>query len=599
MLQPAAIVVLAVMFIAMVFFIWGKFRVDLVAVGVLVVLAILDWFVLNHAIFSRENVLFGFSSQATATVAAMFVISAALVRTGLVQGIYRHLDRIAGKTEKRLLLVLCVTSASLSAFLLNTATVAIFIPVAIVLARSRRISASRVLMPLSFASQIGGVCTLIGTSTNILVNSIAIDSGLGGFSLFEFAPLGLIMCVVGVVYLIFVTPWLLPNRKGQLQQVDQYRLADYLTELEVKENSPLIGNGWAATEAVKEKDIDLIKIIRDGKATWRATRTKIQQGDILLLHGHAEKLLRLQRKYKLRSLANVKVDDKEMSSDEVQLIEALVPPQSRLVGQSLDSFGFSRRFGCAVLAVQRRGKVLRDRLMKIFLEDGDTLLLQGHEDDTSRVLQSRDLIVTNEVTDLYLRKDRAVVALLMLAFTVVLAASNAIPIYLAGILGAMGMIVGRCLTLEEAYQAIDWKVIFLLGGMLPLGQALDQTGAASWLANTLLQPFSDFGPVAVLAMLYLITALLTENMSNTAAAAILAPLALSVAGAMEVDPRAFLVAITFAASTSFSTPVGYQTNTMIYAPGGYRFTDYTRLGGPLNLIFWILAVLFIPIFWPF
>jgi len=265
----------------------------------------------------------------------------------------------------------------------------------------------------------------------------------------------------------------------------------------------------------------------------------------------------------------------------------------------LQTSDFFRRYKSTVLAIQRRGKILRERLADIRLDSGDTLLLQGHKDDVSRLLNSTNVIVTNELTELYLRKDRAIIALLMLVMVVTLAALNIVPILVAALLGAGGMVLGRCLTVEEGYEAIDWKVIFLLGGIIPLGLALEQNGAALWLANTILNDLAGFGPLMLLATLYLTTAVLTETMSNNAAAAILAPLALSLAITMNVDPRPFLVAITFAASTSFATPIGYQTNTMIYAPGGYRFLDYTRIGGPLNLIFWGVAVLLIPMLWPF
>ncbi len=586
------ILVLVVVAVAMALFITGKLRVDLIAMCVLIALIVIGLININQA-------LYGFASPATATVAAMFVISEGLVRTGVVEWLALHIDRFAGKTEPRLILVLCLVIAALSAFVVNTATVAIFIPVAIMLARSRKISTSRVLMPLSFASQFGGVCTLIGTSTNILVNSIAVNNGMKAFGLFEFAPLGLAMSVIGILYLIIVARWLIPKRKGEVQQIDKYRLADYLAELRVAPNSPLIGETWEKSKAGTEAEVDLANLLREDKATSRPARTKIREGDILLLHGNCDKLINMERKYGLQVQTNVTMDDKALSSSEVKLIEALIPPRSGLVGRTLASFNFYRRYRSTVLAVQRRGKIIRDRLADIYLDAGDTLLLQGNTEDISRILKSNDLIVTNELTELYLRKDRAITAMLVLLIVITLAVLNIASILVAALIGAIGMVLGRCLTIEEAYRAIDWRVVFLLGGILPLGLALEQNGAALWLVNIVVTPFARFGPLMVLAILYLITAMLTEAMSNNAAAVILAPIALSIATAMQVNPRPFLVAITFAASTSFATPVGYQTNTMIYAPGGYRFIDYTRVGGPLNLIFWGLAVALIPMLWAF
>ncbi len=584
--------VLAVVAGAMALFVSGKLNVDLIAMCVLVALVALG-------LINRDQILYGFASPATATVAAMFVLSTGLVRTGLVQWLTHFIDRLAGKSQTSLVFVLCITIAPLSAFIVNTATVAVFIPIAIVLARARNVCASRVLIPLSFASQFGGVCTLIGTSTNILVNSIAVSRGIEAFGLFEFAPLGLAMSVVGIIYLVITAHRLLPASEGEEQRVDKYRLADYLAEMRVAENSPLIGKTWEESEAGDGGEVELIRLLRDESGSWRPRGAGIEAGDILLLHGNVDRLIGMADRYGFELQSDVRMDDEKLSSDEMKLVEALVPPRSSLVGRTLRTSDFHRRFGSVVLAIQRRGRVLRSRLAEIHLDGGDTLLLQGSKDEVSHIMNSRDLIVTNELTELYLRKDRAAMALIILLGVVTLAALNIVSILVAAIVGAVGMVLSRCLTIEEAYQAIDWRVIFLLGGILPLGLAMEQSGAAGWLAESALGPFEGYGPLMVLAVLYLITAGLTETMSNNAAAVLLAPIALSIAASMNVSPRPFLIAITFAASTSFATPVGYQTNTMIYAPGGYRFGDYVRIGVPLNLIFWGLAVLLIPMIWPF
>lgn len=586
------ILVLAVVAGAMFLFITEKLRVDLVALCVLVALLLLRLIEIDQA-------LYGFANPATATVAAMFVLSAGLARTGFIDWLARLIEKIAGTTQTQLILVLCVAIAALSAFIVNTATVAIFIPVAIALARSRRIRSSRVLIPLSFASQFGGVCTLIGTSTNILVNSIAVSNGLPGFTIFEFAPLGLVMCGIGIVYLIIVSGWLLPQREGTYQQIDKYRLVDYLAELKVKKDSPLVGKTWTASRTKDIRDINLIKLIRKEQATWRPLEAVIREGDVLLVHGNADELIKMKDNYKLETRADVAINDKKLSSDEVRLIEALVPPRSRLVDRTLRTSDFVRRYGCVVLALQRRDKILRDRLTNIHFNGGDTLLLQCDQAAIDRLMRSSDLVVTDELSDLHLRKDRAALAIGFVVLVVTLAAFKVVPILIAAMIGAVGMLLSRCITLEEAYQAIDWKVIFLLGGILPLGLALQQSGTAAWLAHTVLEPIAGLRPIVVLAALYIFTAVLTETMSNNAAAILLAPIALSLAASLGVNPRPFLIAITFAASTSFATPIGYQTNTMIYAPGGYRFFDYTKVGVPLNLIFWITAVLLIPLLWPF
>jgi di/tricarboxylate transporter len=587
-----AVLVLVVIGGAMALFVTEKLRVDVVALLVLLALLLLRLIPVDRA-------LYGFANPATATVAAMFVLSAGLVRTGLVEWMSRQIDRMAGRREFQLVLVLCLVIAGLSAFVVNTATVAIFIPVAIALARSRKFSPSRVLMPLSFASQFGGVCTLIGTSTNILVSTIAVSSGLAAFGMFEFAPLGLAMSGVGILYLLFVGRFALPRRAGTEEKIDRYRLADYLAEFRVGEKSPLAGKTWVEVEGKGKREVDLIKRVRGNREAWRPRTSEIRPGDVLLLHGNADRLMALKDEFNLEADADARMEDAKLSSDEVKLVEALVPPRSRLVGRTLRGSDFHRRYGTAAMALQRRGRVLRERLSETRLEGGDSLLLQGDKDDMARLMRSSDLVVTNELTELYVRRDKALIALGFMVLVVGLAALNIVPILVSALIGAVGMVVTGCLTIEEAYQAIDWKVIFLLGGILPLGLAMERTGTAAWLASAALEPLKANGPLIVLGVLYLVTAILTETMSNNAAAVLLAPVALSLAAAMNVSPRPFLVAITFAASTSFATPIGYQTNTMVYAPGGYRFFDYIKVGGPLNLIFLLVALLLIPVLWPF
>lgn len=588
----STLILLAIVAGAVVLFVTEKVRVDVTALCILGALLV-------TGLIAPEQALYGFASPATATVAAMFVLSAGLVRTGFVEWLARRLDRLAGRTQTQLIIVLCLAVAALSAFVVNTATVAILIPVAISLGKTRKLPASKVLIPLSFASQFGGVCTLIGTSTNILVNTIAVDNGIEGFGLFEFARLGVIMVAIGVIYLVIVGRWLLPKRSGEEQNIDRYRLSDYLAEFKVKPGSALIDRNWREVARKEGRGVDLIKIIRDDGANWRAASTKIGEGDILLLYGNADRLLGLKDELCLEARADEAIKDREMSSDDVRLVEALVPPRSRLEGSTLRSLDFARRYRCIALALQRRGSILRDRLADIRLEAGDTLLIQCESAEVQRMMRSRDLVVTNELTELHLRRDKVLIALGMVVLFVALAALGVVPILTAAIIGAVGMVLGKCITIEEAYAAIDWKVVFLLGGILPLGLALAESGTAETVAETIMGPLVAFGPVVVLAALYITTAVLTESMSNNAAAVLLAPIALSLASLLSVDPRPFLIAITFAASTSFATPIGYQTNTMVYAPGGYRFFDFARIGIPLNLIFWATAVVLIPVLWPF
>ncbi|UCC17895.1 MAG: SLC13 family permease [Dehalococcoidales bacterium] len=572
-------------------FISGKVRVDLVAVCVLVALLVLG-------LVTPEEGLRGFANPATVTIGAMFIVGMGLVRTGLVQRAATIIDRLAGKGETRLIFILCIITAALSAFLVNTAAVAILIPVVITLTAKRKISSSRVLIPLSFSSQFGGVCTIIGTSTNMLVNGISIGRGMESFSFFEFAPLGLVMVAAGIVYLLITSRWLLPKRKGETDQVDKYRLADYQAEFQVQGDSILIGKTWEENKIPKESGVELTNLLREGKAVSRPVKTKIRPGDLLLLNSHIENLIEMENTYSLEMLLNARSVDDERQH-EVRLVEVLIPPNSNLIGYTIQDSSFFRRYQHPVLAIQRRGTTLKERLADIKLESGDTLLVHGHEDDIQRLMNSPNVIVTNEVTELNIRKNKSTMAVIVMLAVIVLAVTGVVSIMVAAIIGALGMIVTRCITIEEAYNAIDWKIIFLLGGIIPLGIAMESNGVVQALADGVLQPLISFGPVAVLAVIYIVVAFLTEGMSNNAVAAIMAPIAFTLAGIMGVDPRPFLVAITFAASTSFATPIGYQTNTMVYSAGGYKFTDFAKIGIPLNLIYWALAILLIPVIWPF
>lgn len=586
------ILILIVMAAAMASFMSNKLRIDLIAMGVLTSLLLLG-------LLPSDQALFGFANTATGIVAAMFVLSAGLVRTGFVDWLARYLDKIAGKGRIRLILVLGFTIIPLSAFIVNTAIVAIFIPVVISLAKQRKIAPSQVLIPMSFSSQFGGACTLIGTATNILVHTIAINSGYSGFRLFEFAPLGLAASLIGVTYLAVFSGILLPKRKGESLEEDAYRLSDYLTEFSVEKNSSLIGQKWKNLPKNQKKDLQLMNFLRNKKNVSNPASTVVRENDLLIVRGSADRLFQFKDSCNLKMRSDPKAGKKKPNSTDLKLVEALVPPRSYLEGRTLIGSDFRRRFGCTVLAIQRRGKIMRERLEEIRLDGGDTLLLRCDPKCLDRVMRSSDLVATNELTELHLRKDKAITALSIVVIVVILAALEIIPILTAALAGAVGMILSKCLTPEEAYQAIDWKIIFLLGGILPLGLALQQTRTAELIASTFLKPMISLGPYALLAGLYLLTAVLTESMSNTAAAILLAPVAISAAGNLGVSPLPFLVAITFAASTSFSTPIGYQTNSMIYAPGGYRFFDFIRIGLPLNLIFWLISIWLIPILWPF
>lgn len=588
---------------ALTLFITEKFRVDLTALlvlGALLLVAVIGqqtgWIDPAKWISVRDGFA-GFSNSAVLTVAAMFVLSSGLERTGALHVVGRALGRLS-RRPALLLLVMMVLAGGMSAFVNNTAAVAVLLPVVLAVCARCELPASRFLIPLSFAAQFGGVCTLIGTSTNLLVASIAEKAGLAPLRMFEFTPLGLCMMVAGIVYLMVFGRWLLPARRGG-ELVETYQLREYLTEIRVMPESPLVGKTVRESGFGERHDVTVLEIVRERRKIWSFLQEPMRAGDLLLVQGKLQSLLELRASAGIEIEPEFKLRDAEFASPDTVLVEALVAPRSLLAGRTLAESDFRRRFDMIVLAVQRQGQVLRDKLVELRLRFGDALLLLVQRSDLARLRANRQLIVLSEVDATTTQPAKALLATSIIAVAVILAATNVVPILVGALLGGLLLILTRCLTIEQVYEAIDWQVIVLLAGLLPLGLAMERSGAARLLAQQIMRFTGDAGPAVVLAAIYLVTAILTEFMSNNAAAVLIAPIAISTAANLGVDARPFLVAVVFAASTSFSTPVGYQTNTMVYSAGGYRFSDFLKIGVPLNLLFWVLAVWLIPRFWPF
>ena len=584
------IIVLGILLIAVALFISERVPVDVVALMLLGTL-------LASGLVTAEEGFSGFASPATITVGAMFVLSAALHETGAVGFLGRALRKI-GHSQPTFLLVVMLGTGLISAFVNNTAAVAVFLPLILASCARRKIAPSKVLIPLSYASQFGGVCTLIGTSTNLLVSALAVKAGYEAFTMFEFGKLGIILLIAGTIYFMTIGHRLLPHRRAN-ELTEAYNLRDYITELRVLEESPLIGKAVRDTRLREEHDITVLEILRDGRKITLPLREVVQDGDILLVEGSIKEIMDLKDSKKLAIEADFKLSDASLDSDDSSLVEVLVAPRSKLIGTTLRQIDFRRRYRSVVLAIQRQERTLRQKLNRVSLQFGDAMLLRGPQEAIHQLRTDADFIVLQEVEAPALNKVRMRSALIILALTVGLAAMGIFPIHTTAILGIVALILTRCLSLENAYASIDWKVILLLAGILPLGIAMEKSGAAELISNTALGWVPVDSPVLALAVLYLLTAVLTETMSNNASAVLLAPIAISLAERLGVDPKPFLMAVCFAASTSFATPVGYQTNTMVYTPGGYKFADYLKVGIPLNLIFWGIAIVAIPLIWPF
>ncbi len=587
------IFVIGVLLLAVYLFVTEKLPVDLVALLVMALLLI-------SSVISPAEGFAGFSNSATITVGAMFILSAGLFRTGAVNFLGDFVNSLFKRNFWVAIFVVMVIVGVLSAFINNTPVISIFLPILLGVARETRISASKILMPISFASMFGGVCTLIGTSTNILVSSIAEKRGLRPFTMFEFAPLGLIMFAVGTAYLLLFGIRMIPDRRGEGDLTESFHLDEYLTELVLLHGAASVGQRIKNAPLVTDLDITIVEVRRDDERFLQPNgEFLLRANDVLIVRCDLAKIRELQEREGVQFKPQVKWGDESLTTEDFRLVETVVSPSSSLVGSSLKKSNFRENYGATVLAIRHRGKLLREKLSETSLSAGDLLLLEIHSDRLNALKRNRDLIITSEKSTVEFRRNKVLIALAIVVGVIAAASLNLAPIVVSSAVGAILLILTKCITLDEAYQAIEWKIIFLLAGVLSLGVALESSGTAKLISSNLVSIVGAIGLVALVSAFYILTSVLTEMMSNNATAALLAPIAIATAVTLGVNPQPFLVAVTFAASASFMTPVGYQTNTMIYGPGQYKFIDFVKVGTPLNIIFWILATVLIPIFWEF
>jgi di/tricarboxylate transporter len=548
----------------------------------------------------------GFSNSATITIMAMFGLSAAILNTGQLVNVGNYLSKVLVKNRMKGLLLIMIFVGVVSAFINNTPVVAVFIPIVLSACAKANISPSKVLIPLSFASMFGGLCTLIGTSTNILVSGIAEIEGLTPFGMFEMAPVGIFFFAAGVLYLLLAGNKLIPARTGSNKLTEKYDMGNYLTDIRVLPNAPSIGKIIAQSPIIKDLKIDIIGFRRkDEHFSEPNYSTILESGDILRLRCKFDQISAIQQREGVEIIQRNKLDDEELITDDIKLAEALVTPGSELQGKTISQTQFKQKFGAVVLAIRSRKGLLHTHLMKTVLNAGDILLLRGDKKifaEYKRGIQGLEnpfIIISEKEEKITVNKRNMVTVFSILAGVILLPSFNILPILASSILGLSALVLFRTITMAQLYKAINWDVIFLLAGTISLGIAMDKTGTAKLMAENILSFFGSWGPTAMVSILYLVTMVLTSLISNSASAVLLTPIAISMAENMGVDAKPFLYAIMFAASASFMTPVGYQTNTMIYAAGNYKFIDFFRIGAPLNLLFWILASVLIPFFYKF
>jgi di/tricarboxylate transporter len=586
------IILFIIIISAIILFVTEKIPVDLTALSVMGML-------LLTGIITPEQGLAGFSNPATITIGAMFILSASLERTGVIN----FLGLISTKLFKRnfwfALIVTMVMVGFISAFINNTPVVAVFIPILLMVSRENNISVSKLLIPLSFASIFGGICTLIGTSTNILVNSIAVQYGEAPFTMFEFTRLGIIFFAIGLVYMLLIGVKLIPSRRKEDDLTKNFKINNYLTEIVILPEAKSVGHPLLDSPLMKEVNIQILNVIRDGKRMFRPLSTIIvEPNDVLRVMCDVEKIQKLKDRVGIKLKSDIKLGEQDFMKEDIILVEAIVAPNASIIGRSLKALDFRNKFRGTALAIRHHERLILDAYANTPLDAGDALLIAINKDNLSLLKNNENFVIVTDVPLQKFRKSKIIPAILIIAGVVLTASFNIMPIVESAALGSILMVLFGIIKLEEAYRAIDWRVIFMLAGILSVGVALDRTGAARLISNFMVSNIGFLGPIFIISVFYLLTSVLTEVMSNNATAVILTPIAITIANELGVDPRPFIISIMFAASASFMTPVGYQTNTMIYSVGQYKFVDFLKVGTPLNIIFWLAASLLVPYFFP-
>ena len=601
-------VILFLIAFALVQFIRERWPTDLTGLTVFGILLILSQLPGTNSFPSTNELLGVFSNSAPLAVAAMFILSNALERTGLLGRALGRLESFGNLGPRGLLLVMMLGAAFVSAFINNTPVVVVGLPIAIHLANRAGVSASVFLIPLSYASIFGGTCTLIGTSTNILASGLLADAGHAPFGMFETAAVGLPLLVVGTAYVVFLAPKMLPENKTLTQSLSDENVSEYVVEATVQPGSPAIGKTPVGAGLALRSGLRVLEVLRAGEPYFEPLDSlKLRAGDRLVVAGPTKAVADILAMpgVQLDAEKNLAGSGDQLVTREGRLAEAIVGPLSDTIGRSVQELNFRQRFGVLVLAIHRRGMNLRRGFESEPLQTGDTLLLLGPPGAVKALRgQSELLLLDRPRVPTNAQRSKAPLVLGTLGAVILAATVNIVPIAVAALVGCVFLMVTGAIKPRQAYRSVDWGLIFLIYSTLALGRAMETTGTAEFVAKNLTLGATELAPeiwkpILLLAAVFLITSVITEVLSNNATVVMMMPIALGISTELGLDPRPFAVAVTMAASASFATPIGYQTNTYVYSAGGYRFADFLRFGAPLNILYFIGAVLIIPRIWSF
>lgn len=598
-LNSSIIFIISLIGILLILFIWEPMPISLLAVLVPIALTVFG----DLSKMTVEDALSGFGNSATITVMAMFVFSAGIQRSGAVQLLGDKISHLTGKSPRRQIALISALTGSTSGIVNNTPVVAALIPMVRELGRKTQVSPSKLLIPLSYTAMLGGTVTLIGTSTNLLASQVS-DRILGHpFSMFEFTGLGIIVLLIGIFYLLTVGYKLIPARiEVEEDLTDEYEMKNYLTEVLIGEDCSFVGKSFNEIAEAKELDYDIIRIIRNGKQFMEPLNAKtVRVGDHLIIRAREETLLELVKSKGIKTLPEMVIDDHsiEQPLQGETLIEVVVPAHSFLVNKTLDEINFFERYDCNVLALRRGEEITHQKMRDYRFQPGDLILFLATEKTMERLSKNNNFIIDHEYDPNLFDRKKMYISAGILAFFILSVALNILPVAIAALSGAFLMVLSGVINKSDFFSSIDWEVYFLLSGLIPMGMAIEKSGTASYLAAKIMNLSEILPPIAIAMVIYLATSIMANIVGNNASALLMLPVAIGTAQQLAVNPFAFVLVTTFAASAAFASPVGYQTNLMVYSSGGFKFKDFIVVGAPLQLLLAAVVPMLVRLFWGF